>query len=81
MAKVKSVVDLIEKISVALSTAKNEAQDFEEKENASAGLRTRKALKEVKDLAQAGRKLVTEIKKSRKVNKKSKAKKVDKKKK
>jgi len=76
----KTVLGVIGKIEELLATAKEEANSFEEKEVAAAGLRTRKALKEIKDFAQAGRKLVTEIKKSRKAtSKKSKSK--DKKKK
>ena len=77
--KEKSVLVLIEKIKVSLEVAKEEATNLEEKEVKAAALRVRKALKEVKDFAQAGRKLATEIKKSFKVVKKAKNK--DKKKK
>lgn len=67
--KFKTVADVIEAISSSFEVAKEEVKSFEEKEVTAAGLRARKALKEIKDYAQAGRKLVTEIKKSRKESK------------
>jgi len=79
--KEKSVLALIEKIKVSLEVAKEEAQNLEEKEVKAAALRVRKSLKEVKDFAQAGRKLAIEIKKGFKVVKKTKVKVVKKKKK
>jgi len=75
MAK-KTILGIIEKMEVALTKAKAEAKNFEgEKEINAAGLRVRKALKEVKDYAQEGRKLVTEVKKNRKDSNSKKSKK------